>query len=75
MSLQVLRSGMLVEFTYTNHSGITAHRKAVVIEFSYGATKWHPEPQMLMEGFDIEKRKPRTFATKDMLNVRRLEHL
>lgn len=70
-----IRVGMLIEFTYANHRGITALRKAVVVEFAFGATEWHPEAQMLMNGFDIEKKEQRSFAIKDMTTVRRLEHL
>jgi hypothetical protein len=70
-----IRIGMLIEFTYTNHRGITALRRAVVVEFVFGSSPWHPDAQMIMMGFDIEKKELREFATKDMLAVRRLEHL
>jgi len=32
----------------------------------FGSTEWHPEPQWLLEAFDIEKGERRSFAMADI---------
>ena len=61
-----------LEFTYTNWKGVTRQRKAYFIEFFMGSTKWHPKPQWLVIGMDLEKKAHRTFALKDISNIERL---
>jgi hypothetical protein len=67
---EALRTGNTIEFEYTNYRGEVATRRAVVVEFAYGSTTHHPEPQMFLMGFDTGKKAVRAFATKDMRDVR-----
>jgi predicted DNA-binding transcriptional regulator YafY len=60
-----------VEFTYTNWKGETKQRKAYFIEFFMGSNQWHPETQWLVVGIDLEKQARRTFALKDISNIKR----
>jgi predicted DNA-binding transcriptional regulator YafY len=60
-----------IEFDYTNWKGKKGHRKIEVNEFYYGSTEYHQEPQWLLEGFDLDKKAFRTFAMKDMSNVKK----
>ena len=55
-----------LKFTYTNYKGETSVRDVTVLGFVYGSTPWHPEPQMLMRGYDNEKQANRTFAVKEI---------
>lgn len=45
------------QFDYTNHEGRKTRPRVLVdtIAFWHGATQWHPEPQMLMKAFDVDK--------------------
>lgn len=61
-----------VEFTYTNWKGKTRQRKAYFIKFFMGSTEYHPEPQWLVTGMDLEKQAERTFALKDISNLKPL---
>lgn len=56
----------LVKVFYTNHKGETATRLVWPIMLWYGKTKWHPEPQWLLECFDEEKGQKRDFAMSDI---------
>jgi predicted DNA-binding transcriptional regulator YafY len=51
-----------VTFTYKNHRGEISVRLAVPIMMVFGRTDWHPEPQWLMHGLDVNKDAERTFA-------------
>ena len=67
MDLGHLLSGStLVEFTYTNWRGETSRRRAIMLRLFRGTTEWHPEEQWLLEGIDLDKRRPRTYALKDV---------
>lgn len=55
-----------ITFTYTNHRGKTSVRFARPINFCFGSTEYHPEPQWLMHAFDLDKNAERTFAMKDI---------
>jgi hypothetical protein len=35
----------------------------------WGATEWHPEPQWMLQAFDLEKREHRLFAMRDIKDV------
>jgi predicted DNA-binding transcriptional regulator YafY len=52
---------------YTNYRGETADRRIIPIRIRYGSTKWHPEPQWLLEAFDIDRDAGRAFALKDVV--------
>lgn len=60
---------MIMEFDYTNYEGKKSHRKVMVKATTFKATKWHPEPQWIITGFDQAKNEERDFAARDMTNV------
>lgn len=55
-----------VTITYTNYRGETGKRTIEPIKIWFGATKWHPEPQWLLDAIDIDKQAERSFALKDI---------
>lgn len=56
-------------FFYTNWRGEIASRRVGVMSMWFGSTEWHPEPQWLMHGIDLDKMETRDFALKDMREV------
>ena len=56
-------------FIYTNWRGETAPRRVGAMSVWFGSTEWHPEPQWLMHGIDLDKMETRDFALKDMREV------
>ena len=60
----------ITEFDYVNWKGEKSKRQAEVNEYHYGSNEYHPEPQWLMSAYDLDKKALRTFALKDMSNVR-----
>jgi hypothetical protein len=59
-----------VQFTYTNWKGVTSRRKAIFWELQFGKTDYHPEEQLLVCGFDVDKQARRTYAVKDISDLR-----
>jgi predicted DNA-binding transcriptional regulator YafY len=59
-----------VTFCYTNWKGVTRQRTALLYRLYWGSNEWHKEPQWLVDGFDTEARADRSFAQKDMSNIR-----
>lgn len=55
-----------VSILYTNHRGETATRKIIPVKIWFGATKWHSEPQWLLDAVDIKKNAKRSFALKEI---------
>ena len=55
-----------VNIIYTNYRGETARREIIPQRVWFGATKWHPEEQWLLDAFDVEKESPRSFALRDI---------
>lgn len=55
-----------VKVIYTNYRGETATRTIRPRAMRFGTSEWHPEPQWLLEAFDIDKNERREFAVKDM---------
>jgi len=55
-----------VTFTYKNHRGETSVRLVRPIMIAFGATEFHPEPQWLLHGWDLNKEAERTFAMNDI---------
>jgi predicted DNA-binding transcriptional regulator YafY len=55
-------AGQVSKITYTNHRGETAERNIILTGVRFGVSPWHPEPQWLMEAYDLDKMAPRTFA-------------
>jgi len=60
------------EFTYTNWKGETKTRKAQFFRLAFGATEYHPEPQFLIHGLDLDKNKTRTYALRDIHDIKLL---
>lgn len=52
----------VVTIDYTNWRGERSLRRVAPRRFFYGASEWHPEPQWLMEAFDLDHAAVRTFA-------------
>lgn len=65
----ILKEKPEVNFTYTNWKGETGERKAIFTLVYFGTTHYHPEPQWLVEAFDLDKEDTRIFAMKDMSGV------
>lgn len=59
-----------VIFLYTNWKGETATRRAVFTRLFWGSNEWHSDRQLLIDGYDCEKGAFRTFAAKDISDVR-----
>lgn len=60
----------LMEFDYVNWKGNKGHRQIETQKIYFGATEYHPEEQWLLVGLDLNKGQERTFAMKDMSNVK-----
>lgn len=54
-----------IKFRYTNYRGKTAIRTVQPVGIEFGSTDWHPEPQWLLHGVDLEKGEGRAFALCD----------
>jgi predicted DNA-binding transcriptional regulator YafY len=61
-----MTSEKAVRILYTNYRGETALRKILPIRVHFGETRWHPEPQWLLDAMDVEKGEERSFAMKDI---------
>ena len=59
------KNGFL-SFWYKNYRGELSERVAIPIRIYHGVTEWHPEPQWLLEAWDMEKDAVRAFAMSDM---------
>ena len=55
-----------VKILYTNYRSETAIREIIPEKIWFGETEWHPEPQWLLDAFDVEKKASRSFAMKDI---------
>jgi len=60
-----LRLESRLELPYRNWRGETSMRRLHPIGVTFAATEWHPEPQWLLEAYDLDKKAERTFALKD----------
>jgi hypothetical protein len=71
--MQNVVKGTQLRFTYTNWRGETNIRRATVWRIFYGSTEYHPDPQWLMEGVDLDKNAVRVYAMRDMRDVEVIE--
>jgi predicted DNA-binding transcriptional regulator YafY len=55
-----------VRIVYTNYRGETARREIIPQRLWFGATKWHPDEQWLLDAIDVDKKSPRSFALRDI---------
>jgi predicted DNA-binding transcriptional regulator YafY len=58
----------IVQFEYRNHRGEEATRTVRPIRLWFGSTAWHPEPQWLLECFDLDKQATRDYAMSGVLS-------
>lgn len=65
--MSTVQSDQVVAIRYTNYRGETAVRRIIPMEICYKSTVWHPEPQWVLEAFDIDKDAHRSFALKDVI--------
>jgi hypothetical protein len=56
----------ILEFTYCNYRGEWSRRKVVPRLMTFKSTEFHPEPQWLLQAFDVDRDGVRDFAMKDM---------
>ncbi len=61
----------LVSFTYTNWKGVVATRKAYILSVFWGHNEWHTTPQWLVKGVDMDKQAVRSYALKDITDVKK----
>lgn len=57
---------MSLSFSYVNHRGDKRIRKVSPFRVKYGATEWHPKPQLLLEGYCHDAMATRDFAVADI---------
>lgn len=50
---------------YRNHRGEVSTRRIIPRDIRYGATRWHPELQWLLDCWDLDKNAERTYALRD----------
>lgn len=55
-----------VRILYTNWKGERAWRRIIPLAIWKGDTQWHPEVQVLLKAFDIDKGAERDFACRDI---------
>ncbi len=51
---------------YTNYRGERAHRRVLPHRLWFGTADWHPEPQWILDAWDVEKGVIRSFAMRDI---------
>jgi hypothetical protein len=55
-----------VVLDYTNHRGERSIRTVMPLTIKFGPTEHHPEPQWILEAWDLEKAAHRSFPMKDI---------
>lgn len=55
-------NGPALQFTYYNHRGESAVRTVVPGSIYYGSNFYYPDPQWLLEAFDVDRGETRSFA-------------
>lgn len=61
-----LKGTLPISVNYTNYRGENADRTIIPQRLYWGATKYHPEPQWLLEAWDQDRQAIRVFALRDM---------
>lgn len=61
-----------LRFTYRNWRGEVAERRVEPRFIWFGATEYHPEPQWLLNAYDLDRPgyQERDFAMRDMENIK-----
>lgn len=60
------RNEQTVFILYKNYQNFIGVREIQPLEWYYGNSKYHPEPQWLLRAYDFEKQEERSFAVKDI---------
>lgn len=55
-----------VVIDYTNWRGEHGERRVIPQRIWFGSTEWHPEPQWLLDAFDIERGANRSFTMAEI---------
>lgn len=61
-----MHNSQKVTFQYRNWRGEVSRRRVWPVRMYWGSTKWHPDPQWLLEAWDCDKGEYRDFAMKDV---------
>jgi len=56
----------IVTILYTNYRGETGLRRIRPKRLWFGPTDWHPEHQWILDAEDVDRKKDRSFALKDV---------
>jgi predicted DNA-binding transcriptional regulator YafY len=56
-----------VTFTYCNYKNEIETRKVRPIRIYFGSTAYHPDPQWLLEAWDVDRNATRDFAMSGIL--------
>lgn len=62
---QLSKDTRSISMIYTNYRGETSTRHIVPINITFGSTEYHPEPQWILSGHDMDKSEYREFALRD----------
>lgn len=65
-----IKDGDVIKFKYTNWKGKTSIRNVIVTGLIYGSNDWHKEVQLFVEGYDLDKKENRTYAVKDISDLK-----
>jgi predicted DNA-binding transcriptional regulator YafY len=60
--IELFIDGPSIVIDYTNHRGERAWRSIKPVALRFGSTRWHREPQWLLEAYDLDKQTSREFA-------------
>jgi hypothetical protein len=55
----------VIHFLYTNYKGHRSVRRALLHGLSFRKTPYHPTPQWILSGFDLDKQADRDYALAD----------
>ncbi len=58
----------VVVLVYTDDRGVRSTRRVVPERIWYGRTDWHPEPQWLLEAYDLGRHVLRSFPLRQIKN-------
>jgi predicted DNA-binding transcriptional regulator YafY len=67
MSLPTIQ---VVKIRYTNYEGTTKDYRILPLAdraLYFGTSRWHPEPQWLLDAWDVDREVHRTFSMKHVL--------
>jgi|LakMenEpi03Aug12_release.lakeMendotaPanAssembly.Ray.scaffolds.fasta_scaffold55650_2 hypothetical protein len=68
-----ITDGEYLTFTYKNYRGEVSECRVLTEQLYFGSNEYHPEPQWLLEAYNIDREVTRTYALKDISNIRRSE--